>query len=41
MTVSYVLVTAAYNEERFIENTIQSVIAQECRPAEWNIVSDG
>jgi poly-beta-1,6-N-acetyl-D-glucosamine synthase len=37
---SYVLVTAAYNEERFIENTILSVIAQTCRPVEWNIVSD-
>lgn len=40
MTFSYVLVTAAYNEERFIESTIQSVIAQTWRPAEWNIVSD-
>jgi glycosyltransferase involved in cell wall biosynthesis len=40
MESSYVLVTAAYNEERFIENTIQSVIAQTWRPAEWNIVSD-
>lgn len=40
MEPSYVLVTAAYNEERFIENTIQSVVAQTWRPVEWNIVSD-
>ncbi len=40
MKPSYVLVTAAYNEERFIEDTILSVIAQEWRPTEWNIVSD-
>ena len=40
MKPSYVLVTAAYNEERFIENTILSVIAQEWSPTEWNIVSD-
>lgn len=40
MDSSYVLVTAAYNEERFIESTIQSVIRQMWRPAEWNIVSD-
>src|ERR1035441_3171250 len=40
MKPSYVLVTAAYNEERFIEGTLQSVIAQNWRPTEWNIVSD-
>ncbi len=38
---SYVLVTAAYNEGGFIENTIRSVIAQEVPPAKWVIVSDG
>jgi len=36
----YVLVTAACNEGRFIENTIRSVVAQELRPARWVIVSD-
>lgn len=40
MNPSYVLVTAAYNEEQFIERTVQSVVAQECLPLEWNIVSD-
>jgi glycosyltransferase involved in cell wall biosynthesis len=38
---SYVLVTPARNEAQFIELTIQSVIAQTARPAEWVIVSDG
>lgn len=40
MKPRYVLVTAAYNEEPLIEETIQSVVAQTWRPAEWNIVSD-
>lgn len=38
---SYALVTAAYNEEQFIEETIKSVIAQALLPAAWVIVSDG
>jgi glycosyltransferase involved in cell wall biosynthesis len=37
---SYVLVTAAYNEEKYIERTIQSVVAQSVRPLRWIIVSD-
>jgi hypothetical protein len=37
----YVLITAARNEEAFIENTIHSVIAQTALPARWMIVSDG
>jgi poly-beta-1,6-N-acetyl-D-glucosamine synthase len=37
---SYVLVSAAYNEEAFIEKTIQSVIEQTHRPLRWVIVSD-
>jgi len=37
---SYVLITAAYNEGKFIEGTIASVISQELRPARWIIVSD-
>jgi glycosyltransferase involved in cell wall biosynthesis len=36
----YVLVTAAYNEEKFIEGTIQSVISQTVPPSKWIIVSD-
>jgi poly-beta-1,6-N-acetyl-D-glucosamine synthase len=38
---SYVLVTAAYNEELYIEQTIQSVVAQVVLPTLWVIVSDG
>jgi len=37
----YVLVTPARNEERFIELTIKSVVAQTVRPLKWAIVSDG
>jgi glycosyltransferase involved in cell wall biosynthesis len=41
MDKSYVLVTAARNEEAFIEKTIQSVICQSVLPQKWVIVSDG
>jgi glycosyltransferase involved in cell wall biosynthesis len=37
---SYVLMTAAHNEEADIERTIQSVVAQTVRPARWLIASD-
>ncbi len=37
----YVLVTAAYNEARYIEKVLQSVVAQTHRPVKWIIVSDG
>lgn len=37
----YVLVTAARNEEAYIERTLQSVIAQTVPPQKWVIVSDG
>jgi biofilm PGA synthesis N-glycosyltransferase PgaC len=36
----YVLMTAAHNEEAFIEGTIESVLAQTVRPQRWVIVSD-
>lgn len=36
----YVLVTAAYNEESYIETTINSVLAQTVLPKRWVIVSD-
>jgi glycosyltransferase involved in cell wall biosynthesis len=38
---AYVLVTAAYNEEKFIAKTIDSVCSQTVRPRKWVIVSDG
>jgi poly-beta-1,6-N-acetyl-D-glucosamine synthase len=40
-TLKYALVTPARNEARFIERTIQSVIAQTVRPVVWVVVSDG
>ncbi len=38
---NYVLVTAARNEEAFIEQTINGVVSQTLRPVLWIIVSDG
>jgi poly-beta-1,6-N-acetyl-D-glucosamine synthase len=38
---SYVLITPARNEARFIEQTILAVLAQTQRPLKWVIVSDG
>lgn len=38
---TYVVITPARNEARFIELTIQSLVAQSVRPVRWIIVSDG
>ena len=38
---SYVLLTAAYNEEHYIEETLASVLSQTLPPRRWVIVSDG
>jgi biofilm PGA synthesis N-glycosyltransferase PgaC len=38
---AYVLMTAAHNEEVFIEQTIRSVLSQTQLPRRWMIVSDG
>ena len=37
----YVLLTAARNEESYIEDTIRSVVAQKRLPLKWVIISDG
>ncbi len=37
----YVLITAAKNEEEYIERTLASVVAQTVLPRRWVIVSDG
>jgi glycosyltransferase involved in cell wall biosynthesis len=37
----YVIITPARNEERFIESTIKSMVAQTHLPLRWVIVSDG
>ena len=39
--LSYVLITPARNEARFIERTMRSVVSQTQPPARWVIVSDG
>jgi glycosyltransferase involved in cell wall biosynthesis len=39
--LTYVLVTPARNEERFIEATIDSMASQTVLPRAWVIVSDG
>jgi len=38
--MTYVIITGAYNEERYIECTIQSVLKQTCLPVEWIFVND-
>ncbi len=38
---NYVLTTAVRNEERYIEDTIKSIISQTILPVKWIIVSDG
>lgn len=38
---TYVLITPARNEARFIELTLKSMVAQTARPLRWVIVSDG
>jgi poly-beta-1,6-N-acetyl-D-glucosamine synthase len=40
-TLNYALVTPARNEAKYIELTIQSMIAQTLLPVKWVIVSDG
>ncbi|MBJ6725360.1 glycosyltransferase family 2 protein [Geomesophilobacter sediminis] len=37
----YALITPAYNEERYLEKTVASVLAQTILPLRWVIVSDG
>ena len=39
--MNYVLITSARNEEKFIDGTIRSVVAQIHRPERWVIVDDG
>lgn len=39
--LTYILITPARNEAKFIEETIKSVITQTIKPVKWVIVSDG
>lgn len=38
--MKYILITPAYNEGKYIQNTIECVINQTIKPAQWIIVSD-
>src|SRR5687767_3593692 len=35
------LITPARNEERYLENTIQAMLAQKVHPIKWVIINDG
>jgi len=37
----YLIITPAFNEGKYIENTIKSVLSQTCKPIVWIIVDDG
>jgi glycosyltransferase involved in cell wall biosynthesis len=39
--IHYIIITPAYNEAKFIANTIASVVSQTRRPLLWIIVDDG
>jgi glycosyltransferase involved in cell wall biosynthesis len=39
--MSYVLITAVHNEEKYIHYPLESVLSQTCIPLKWVIVSDG
>lgn len=41
MNRDYVLVTATWNEEKYVRHTIDAVLNQTVRPIRWVIVSDG
>ena len=36
-----VIITAAQNEEQYIQKTIDSIVSQTMRPDRWYIVDDG
>lgn len=39
--MNYIIITPAYNEEKYIEKTLESVIVQSVKPMKWVIVDDG
>lgn len=41
MYEKYLLITSAFNEEKNIEKTINSVITQSVKPVKWFIINDG
>ena len=41
LSMSYVLITPAKNEQKLIEGTIHAVLSQTLRPLKWIIIDDG
>lgn len=41
MAISYVLMTSARNEGKYIEGTLKSVVSQMILPKKWVVISDG
>ena len=41
MNTTYLAITPAHNEEKFIGNLLSSIIAQTCPPSRWLIIDDG
>ena len=41
MNDNYIIITPAFNEEKYIESTIKSVLSQSIKPVQWLIVDDG
>ncbi len=41
MPLSYVLMTSARNESKYIEGTLKSVVSQKVFPQKWVVISDG
>lgn len=39
--MNYIIITPAYNEEKFIRKTIDSIVSQNLKPKIWVIVDDG
>ncbi len=39
--MKYIIITPMFNEERYIEKTIRSVLSQTIKPIQWIIVDDG
>lgn len=39
--ISYIIITPAYNEQKYIEQTLRSVVIQTKKPKKWIIANDG
>jgi len=41
MSINYIIVSPVKDEERYVEETLKSVVGQTMRPSKWIIVDDG